>query len=106
MLSNGPPTPPADRRGPVDPEPLQLGRGDLVAHVERPGDERRLLELLLLDAGELAVLGETAAGRGGLDHRGIDFLPRQRGFDQRLALLEQARTGSVAALKRRRAGAR
>ena len=47
--------------GRSDAEPLQLGGGDLVADVERLRDERRLLELLLLDAGERAVGGKAAA---------------------------------------------
>src|SRR5207248_1659027 len=40
----------ADPRG-RDSKPLQLGRGDLIADVERFRDQRRLLKLLLFHAG-------------------------------------------------------
>ena len=56
-------------------------------------DERRLLELLLLDAGERTVLGEAAAGRGRATSAGSIFCAAERGFDQRLALLDLARAG-------------
>ena len=60
-LSNGPPTPSCADAGRADAELLQLGGGDLVADVERLGDERRLRKLLLLDAGKRAVVGDAAA---------------------------------------------
>ena len=61
-LSNGPPTPSGADAGRADAQPLQFRGGDLVAHVECLGDERGLLQLLVLDARERAVLGEAAAG--------------------------------------------
>ena len=73
-LSNGPPTPPAADPGRGDAELLQLGGGDLIADVERLRDERRLLELLLLDAGERAVVGEPAAGGGRGDQLRVDLV--------------------------------
>ena len=79
--------------GRADAEPLQLGGGDLVANVERLGDERGLLELLLLDAGERAVLGEAAARRRRRSAAGSIFWPRERGLDQRLALLDHPGAG-------------
>ena len=105
-LSNGPPTPSAADAGRADAELLQLGGGDLVANVERLGDERGLLELLLLDPGERAVVGDAAAGGGRGDQRGIDLLAAERGFDQRLALLDHGGRGlrSLAAGWRCRAG--
>ena len=70
-----------------DSKPLQLGGGDLVTDVERFRDQRRLRKLLLLDAGERAV-GRKAPAGGGRDQLGIDFLSRERGLDQRLALFD------------------
>src|SRR5213075_2363293 len=72
----------------ADAQPLQLGGGDLVAHVERLRDQRRLLQLLLLDAGKRSVSRKAAAVRGGGDQQGIDLLAAERRFDQRLALLD------------------
>ena len=87
--------------GRADAEPLELGGGDLVADVERLGDERGLLELLLLDPGERAIGGEAAGGGRGLDQRRIDLRAAQRGLDQRLALLDLAGAGFG---RRRQAG--
>ena len=80
----------ASRRG-LDAKPLKFGGGDLVADVERSGDERRLLKLVLLDTRQRAIPRETAVGGGGSDHLRIDLLTGQRRLDQRLALLDQAR---------------
>src|SRR5205085_676497 len=73
--------------GRSDPEPLQFRGGYLVADVERLGDERCLLQLLLLDTGERPVSGEPAAGCGG-DQLGVDLLAgdRERSPSLRLAL--------------------
>ena len=80
--------------GRLDAELLQLGGGDLVADVERLGDERGLLRA--------AAARRERAGRRWRDGRwyaaawiiaGSIFWPVERGFDQRLALLEQARAG-------------
>src|SRR6185437_6703735 len=76
----------------LDSELLELCGRNLVADVESASDERRLLELLSLDPCEGPVLGEPAGRRRRLNHRGIDLSAGQRRFDQRLALLEQART--------------
>ena len=69
-------------------QPLQLGGGDLVANVERLRDERRLLELRLLNAGERAIIGNSAALDGGCNQLRIDLLASERRFDERLALLD------------------
>ena len=63
---------PAADAGRCNAQPLKLGRGDLVADVERLGDQRRLRQLLLLDPGERSILREPAVGRGG-DQRRVDF---------------------------------
>ncbi len=73
--------------GRSDAEALQLGRGNLITHVQRLGDERRLLKLGLLDAGERTAIGNAAALRGG-DQLRIDLLAGERSLDQRLPLLD------------------
>ena len=74
----------------ADAQALQLGGGDLVTDVERLGDERRLLQLLLLDAGERALIGKAAARARPRDQLRIDLLAGERRLDQRLALLDHA----------------
>ena len=72
-------------------ELLQFGGGGLVADVQRPGEQRRLRQLSVLDAGERAGSSRTAASRCGRNRRLVDLLASDNCFDQRLALLNLAR---------------
>ena len=56
----------------ADAKTLQLGGGDFVANIERLGDQRRLLELLLLKARERAVADDIAVKAGGGNQRRVD----------------------------------
>ena len=79
--------------GKAEAKLLELGCRHFVTDVQRLRDERRLGKLLGLDAGKRAIGDKAAAGGCSGNELRIDALATERGFDQRLTLLDLAGTG-------------